>query len=148
MSQRCRERLSEIQYITRNSGILDHLVTPLSDKKFAVFPWVGTRQLVTLNYALRQRKIKSKLPFVISVYLEVIFDGTEAELEQIVREILYSEPDPYALPLPSDIQLRGKYNEFVPRELLRTQFVEDYLDFSGLVQDMMQNEWLNIVKKV
>ncbi len=45
LSERCKERLAEIRYITRNSGILDNLVTPLSDKKYAVFPWVGTRQL-------------------------------------------------------------------------------------------------------
>ncbi|HXK71930.1 MAG TPA: DEAD/DEAH box helicase, partial [Clostridia bacterium] len=51
LSERCKERLAEIRYITRNSGILDNLVTPLSDKKYAVFPWVGTRQLITLNYA-------------------------------------------------------------------------------------------------
>ncbi|MCI9143610.1 MAG: DEAD/DEAH box helicase, partial [Lachnospiraceae bacterium] len=45
LSDRCAERLTEIQYIARNCGILEHLITPLSDKKYAVFPWVGTRQL-------------------------------------------------------------------------------------------------------
>jgi ATP-dependent Lhr-like helicase len=40
--------------------------------------------------------------------------------------------DLYSLPLPDDIQVDGKYNEFVPRDLLRKQFIEDYLDFGGL----------------
>jgi len=138
LSERCKERLTEIQYITRNSGILDNLVTPLSDKKFAVFPWVGTRQLMTLNYALRHRKIKSKLPFITCVYLEVIFHGTKEELEEIITDILRSDLDLYDLPLPDKVQIDGKYNEFIPLQLLRKQFIEDYLDFEGLKSDIMR----------
>ena len=54
LSIRCKERLAEIQYIARNSGILDNLVTPLSDRKYAIFPWLGTRQIMTLNYTDRK----------------------------------------------------------------------------------------------
>ncbi len=132
LSVRCQDRLAEIQYITRNSGILDNLVTPLSDRKFALFPWVGTRQLMTLNYALRQRNIKSKLPWITCVYLEVLFDGTKEELEHIIYEILHSDLNLYDLPLPDKVQIDGKYNEFIPLNLLRKQFIEDYLDFEGL----------------
>lgn len=132
LSLRCQDRLAEIQYIARNSGILDNLVTPLSDRKFAIFPWVGTRQLVTLNYALRQRKIKSKLPWITCVYLEVIYEGTKEQLEKIIYEIVHSELNLYELPLPDKVQIDGKYNEFIPQDLLRKQFIEDYLDFEGL----------------
>lgn len=136
LSERCKERLQEIRYITRNSGILEHLVTPLSEKKYAIFPWVGTRQLITLHYALLQRKIKSKIPWNISVYLEVIFEGTKEELEQIICDILSADLDTYGLPLPDKIQIQGKYNEFIPLKLLRKQFIEDYLDFEGLRKDL------------
>jgi ATP-dependent Lhr-like helicase len=131
LSERCKERLAEIQYITRNSGILNNLVTPLSDKKYAVFPWIGTRQLITLNYALRQRKIKSKLPWITCIYLEVVFDGTKEELENIIDEIVHSDLNLYDLPLPDKVQIDGKYNEFIPLGLLRKQFIEDYLDCEG-----------------
>jgi ATP-dependent Lhr-like helicase len=132
LSERCRERLIQIQYIARNSGILDSLITPLSDKKFAVFPWVGTRQLLTLHYALMSRKIKNKLPWITCVYLEVNFNGTAEELENIIKDILRSDLDLYTLPLPDKIQVDGKYNEFIPIDLLRKQFIEDFLDFEGL----------------
>ncbi len=132
LSIRCQERLTEIQYIARNSGILTNLVTPLSDKRYAIFPWVGTRQLMTLNYALRQRKIKSKLPWITCIYLEVSFDGTKTELENIIEDILHSDLDMYSLPLPEKVQVMGKYNEFIPADLLKKQFIEDYLDFEGL----------------
>ncbi len=141
LSERCRERLTEIQYIARNSGILDNLVTPLSDIKYAVFPWVGTRQLMTLHYALSHRRIKNKLPWITSIYLEVFFDGTKDELEGIIRSILDSDLDLYDLPLPDNIQILGKYNEFIPPALLKKQFIEDYLDFDGLIK--LLNEFIN-----
>lgn len=136
LSDRCKERLTEIQYITRNSGILDNLVTPLSEKKYAIFPWIGTRQLMTLHYALLHRNVKSKLPWITCVYLEVIFSGTIDELENIITDILRSDLDLYDLPLPDKVQINGKYNEFIPLDLLRKQFVEDYLDFEGLKSDL------------
>ena len=97
LSDRCKERLTEIQYIARNSGILDNLVTEQSKQKFAIFPWIGTRQLVTLYYALLQRKIKTKIPWSTSLYLEVIFDGSKEELADIVMDILHSDLDLYSL---------------------------------------------------
>jgi ATP-dependent Lhr-like helicase len=132
LSARCSERLSEIQYIVSNSGILDHLVTPLSDKKYAVFPWVGTRQLMTLHYALMHRGIKNKLPWITCVYLEVAFDGTADELHEAIFDVLRSDLNPHDLPLPEKVQVNGKYNEFIPLSLLRKQFIEDYLDLDGL----------------
>jgi ATP-dependent Lhr-like helicase len=138
LSERCRDRLAEIRYITRNSGILDNLLTPLSERKYAIFPWVGTRQLMTLNYALQQRQIKSKLPWITSIYLEVIFDGSKEELEHAIKDVLHSELNLYNLPLPEKAQITGKYNEFIPLELLRKQFVEDYLDFEGLANALVE----------
>ena len=136
LSMSCKERLREIRYITQNSGILDALVTPLSDRKYAIFPWIGTRQLVTLHYALLKWGMKSRIPFPGCIYLEVVFDGGSEALEQIIRDILQSDIDLYSLPLPGKVQIEGKYNEFVPQELLRKQFIEDYLDFEGLKDDI------------
>ncbi|MBO5283214.1 MAG: DEAD/DEAH box helicase [Lachnospiraceae bacterium] len=139
LSDRCRERLTEIQYIARGSGILERLVTPLSDRKYAIFPWIGTRQLITLHYALKQRRIRSRMPLGRGVYLEIVFDGTVRELNEIIADILRSPLDLYSLPLPDKVQIPGKYNEFVPLELLRKQFIEDYLDFEGLKRDMQED---------
>ncbi|MCL1975624.1 MAG: DEAD/DEAH box helicase [Firmicutes bacterium] len=132
LSGRCQERLQQMRYIAVNSCFLSNLVTPLSDSKYAVFPWVGTRQLLTLHYALLQRGIKNKLTWITCVFLTVKFAGTTKQLEQIILEILNSNPDLDSLPLPEKVQVKGKYNEFIPLDLLRKQFVEDYLDFEGL----------------
>lgn len=132
LSDRCQDRLSEIRYLARNSGILNQLVTPLSERKFAIFPWVGTRQLFTLHFALLSKGIKSKMPWDTCIYLEVQFGGSTAELEEIIHRILQSDLDLYTLPLPEKIEIANKYNEFISPRLLKKQFVEDFLDFEGL----------------
>jgi len=137
LSDRCAPRLEEIRYIARNSGILENLVTSISDKKYAIFPWVGTRQLFTLHYALLDRGIKSKLPWITCIYLEVIYSGTAESLSELIYDILHSDLDLYDLPLPDRVQVLGKYNEFIPEHLLKKQFVEDYLDFEGLKKALL-----------
>ena len=132
LSERCAERLAEIRYIAENSGILNNLVTSIGRNRYAVFPWTGTRQIMTLHYALLQRKVVNRLPWITCPYLEVQFEGTEAQLEAIIYEILNSDLNMYDLPLPAKIEVKGKYNEFIPQSLLRKQFIEDYLDFEGL----------------
>ncbi len=132
LSDSCKERLNEIRYLATNSGILEQLVTPLSEHKFAVFPWIGTRQLFTLHYSLLSRGIKSKMPWDTSVFLEVYFTGSAAQLEDVIYSIIKSDIDLYGLPLPDDIQILNKYNEYIPIQLLRKQFIEDFLDFDGL----------------
>jgi len=132
LSDRCAPRIEEIRYIARNSGILENLVTPTSEKKYAIFPWVGTRQLFTLHYILLGKGIKSRLPWITCVYLEVIYNGTTESLRELILDILHSDIDLYDLPLPDRVQIAGKYNEFIPEKLLKKQFVEDYLDVEGL----------------
>lgn len=137
LSDSCKERLQEIRYLTRNSGLLDQMVTPISEQKFAVFPWVGTRQLATLHYLLLQRHIKSKLLWGTIIYLEVNYIGSPQELEHIIREILHGEMNAETLPLPESAVVLNKYNEFLPSSLLRKQFIEDFLDFEGLKRDIL-----------
>jgi ATP-dependent Lhr-like helicase len=132
LSDSCKERITELRYITGNSGLLKNPVTQVSNKKFAIFPWMGTRQLLTLHYALLDKGVPNKLPWFTSVYIEAIFDGTVQELEAIIRQIARSDIDLYDLPLPAKTQVRAKYNEFIPADLLRKQYVEDYLDMEGV----------------
>ncbi len=136
LSESCAERLNEIRYLALGSGITEQLVTQLSEKKFAVFPWVGTRQLFTLHFLLLARGIKSNLPWRTCVFLEVYYDGSAQELESEINTLLRSDPDLHMLPLPEKIEILSKYNEFIPPSLLRKQFIEDFLDFEGLVCDI------------
>lgn len=139
LSDSCKEQLSEIRALARNSGILHELVTQLSEIKYAVFPWIGTRQLFTLHFLLTKRGIKSKILWRTCVYLEVTFGRNEngkEYLENAIRYILEEETDLSDLPLPDKVQIDHKYNEFIPQELLRKQFIHDFLDLEGLKKDL------------
>ena len=144
LSDSCRERLDEIRYLTRNSGILSCMVTKLSENKYAIFPWVGTRQLFTLHFLLLQRGLKSKLPWRTAVYLEVaLADSADGEryLRGVLEEIAEAEPDLFGLPLPDKVQIENKYNEFIPLDLLRKQFILDFLDADGLKEALRDPAW-------
>jgi len=142
LSESCKDRLNEIRYLTRGTGLLERLVTPLSNRTYAIFPWIGTRQLFTLHYAIMDQGIKSKLLYDTSIYLEVSFSGTADELEVIIENILSQNLNFYSMSEPDnkEVQTRYskyyKYSEFIPPQLLRKQFIEDFLDFDGLKEQM------------
>lgn len=136
LSESCSERLREIRYLAQNSGITENLVAQLSERKFALFPWIGTKQLFTLHFCLLRKGIKSVLPWRTCVYLEVYYEGSAEELEQEIALILEEEFDLNTLPLPDKIEIMNKYNEFLPPHLLRKQFIEDFLDFDGLRREL------------
>jgi len=138
LSERVQARLAEIRYITQNSGILQNLVTPLDIKhtRYAIFPWVGTRQLLTLHYVLQHRGIKNKLPWMTCPYLEAQFNGPPQQLESLIRSIIKEDINLQDLKLPDKTQVKGKYNEFIPQKLLHKQFIEDYLDLQGLISEL------------
>jgi ATP-dependent Lhr-like helicase len=85
-----------------------------------------------LHYALLHAKIKNKLPWITCPYLEIQFDGGADELEKQILKLLSSDINLYDFPLPEKAQVLGKYNEFIPQNLLRKQFIEDYLDWEGI----------------
>lgn len=142
LSDSCRERLEEIRYLARNSGILNHVVTQLSENKYAIFPWVGTRQLFTLHFMLLERGFKSKILWRTCVYLEVTFSGkvpnAKARIESALREIAVESDDLSGLPLPEKVQIEHKYNAYIPIELLRKEFIFDFLEPDGLRKELSQ----------
>lgn len=144
LSVSSKNRLAEIRYLARNSGILQNLVTQLSVNKYAIFPWIGTKQLFTLHFHLRKKGIKSKILWRTTVYLELTFSTKEktniAEIEAIINDIINETIDPETLPLPDDIQIDRKYNEFIPSELLRKQFIYDFLDINGMKEDFLESQ--------
>ena len=127
LSDSCKDRLSEIRYLARNSGILKHVVTALSEHKYAVFPWLGTRGLFRLHFILVGKGLKCRMPWDTSVYLEIDFRGDQGELEDIVYNALNNDADLYSLPIPDKVWQTNKYDEFIPARLLRKRFIEDFL---------------------
>jgi ATP-dependent Lhr-like helicase len=131
LSQSCKERLEQFRLDTRLSGIAGELAVELNgdNNSFAVFPWVGTRELYTLVFALKKCGITAEIcpGEFLPVYLEVEFNGSLEDLTEAVKKLLAGTISKYDFDLPDKIQIPSKFNRYIPNELLKKEFVEDYL---------------------
>jgi len=68
------------------------------------------------------------------------FFTSKEHIENVISDIIATEADLFSLTLPPKIQIDNKYNEFIPPELLKKQFVYDFLDLEGMRSDMKNPE--------
>ncbi|MGN0687630.1 MAG: DEAD/DEAH box helicase [Oscillospiraceae bacterium] len=105
-------------------------VAKLTETQYAVFPFIGTRGTAALVYALRQRGFGASvwLSRYIPVCIEVRTDMQQEELCAALDELKCSGADKNSFDIPDNCEICGKYNSYIPRELLKKQYIEDYLD--------------------
>ena len=108
---------------------------PLSDTSFAVFPFLGTRGAMALQYALREMGFDANvwLSRYIPVCIEVHSPKGAQAVSAALSELKRNGADKYSFSIPDNCEICGKYNDFIPRPLLKKQYVEDYLDTDDLV---------------
>lgn len=138
LDESAKKRLKEIRMQMRQATLSAiGSVVPISDTLFAVFSFVGTRASMALVYALRQKGLDATLyaSHYIPVCIEVRTDMGIAELCAALDLIKAEGADKYTFNIPENCEISGKYNEFIPRELLIKQYIEDYLD----TEDMQKN---------
>jgi len=129
MSQDCTERLNQFREFAALHDLTKRLTAPLSKNRYAIFPWLGTRELTKLRLALADEKINCAVAPSVSapIYLEADTACDEETLGKTVEGFLDKPVDKYLLNLPNTTRLPGKFNRFVPDELLKKQYLEDYL---------------------
>lgn len=137
LSENCIEKLNRMRKFTRQSRLADELVAPLSKSRYAIFPWVGTRQKCVLYFALLNKGFNVQGR---DYYLIVETKEEKDVLEKKIYEIVENPPDKHIFHLPENIQMPFKYNNFIPLELLRKQFVEDFIDLDGMKKDIKQRD--------
>lgn len=139
LDEAAKKRLSEIRRACRNAAMAAvGSVFPITPTTYAVFPFLGTRGCMALMYELRRRGFGSVnvwLHRYIPVCIEVKTDKDIAEIAAALEEIKQSGADKYSFTIPDNCEISGKYNDYIPRELLKKQYVEDYLD----TEDMREN---------
>ncbi len=131
-------RLSEIRKMCRSGGLAAQgSVVPITETLYAVFPFIGTRATAALCFALRERGFDAAvyLSRYFPVCIEVRTDMGIEELCAALDDIKQCGADKYEFIIPDNCEISGKYNDFIPRELLKKQYVEDYLD----TEDMRLN---------
>ncbi len=121
----------------RGGGILEsteRMILPLGETAFAVFPFLGTRGSMALMYALRQRGFNANiwLSRYIPVCIEVSTDMGIDALRGALDDIKQHGADKYSFDIPDNAEISGKFNDYIPRELLKKQYIEDFLDTDDL----------------
>lgn len=132
-------RLSEIRKMCRSGGLAAQgSVVPITETLYAVFPFIGTRATAALCFALRERGFDAAvyLSRYFPVCIEVRTDMGIEELCATLDGIKQCGADKYGFIIPDNCEISGKYNDFIPRELLKKQYVEDYLDTEDMKLNM------------
>jgi ATP-dependent Lhr-like helicase len=104
---------------------------------FSIFPWLGSRGMRTLLLVLQNRDYRKILgirflsrenDFCAGIVSSLPLPLFQEKLGEIVRGL------PSALPLanPGDIPLNGKFDLYLPPELLRKQYASNMLDLEEL----------------
>lgn len=137
LSKNCMEKLNRMRKFTKCSGFADKLVIPLSNNRYALFPWVGTKQMYAFYFALLSKDYRVQNR---NYYLIVETKETKVDLENKIYDIIENLPDKHHFCLLENIQIPFKYNNFIPLDLLKKQFVEDFIDLDGMKKWMKQRK--------
>ena len=103
------------------------LITETDDGAIRIHPWLGTVQFDTLRRIIRTIDGVSSMSFFSPYYIDVRGNITEDELISGIEEFL-ENGDRFLLIEQNDKLRFGKFDAYVPDELLMKAFVEDRLD--------------------
>lgn len=147
-----KKRLGEIRRSCRNAaaavisgriadgsaGFTGGRTVQITPTTYAVFPFLGTRACAALMFELRRRGYEANiwLQRYIPVCIEIKTERSLSEIEADLCDIKQNGADKYAFKIPDNCELSGKYNDYIPRELLKKQYVEDYLDTEELRDEL------------
>jgi len=127
------ERLAEIRRVARNANITNEMVVKINDDTFGIFPFLGTREFVTLSYALNAYGFDNQCYYDKGMPLCIfVKEQSKVAIEDVLRKIKAEPLDKNQFKLSDEIQIKGKFNAFIPKELLKKQYIEDFLDVEGL----------------
>ncbi|WP_018750782.1 DEAD/DEAH box helicase [Paenibacillus sanguinis] len=129
-------RLERARRLARESGLLRSPVIPAGGDSLFVLPWAGSKPFRTLERLLKHnlkeqvglRQVVPMEPY----YMVIAGKAGADELLNSIRSELAAAPSPEALLDPDEAPYLGKYDEFVPPELVRRAFATDGLDVTGL----------------
>ena len=137
-------RLERARRLAKESGLLVRSVLPAGGDSMFILPWAGSRQFRTLERLLKNNLkgplgLRSIVPM--EPYYMVVAGKADAEtLESEIIAESTAATDALSLLSPDEAPYLGKYDEFIPHELLRKAFSLDGLDVPGLIEVLKQWE--------
>ncbi len=139
LDETAQQRLDNIRKSCRNGGLAGcGSVIPMSETQYAIFPFLGTRGCMALMYELRRRGYNANVYHqrYLPVCIEIATDRNISEIAADLADIKQQGADKYNFTIPDNCEISGKYNDYIPRSLLKKQYIEDYLDTDDMQKNM------------
>ncbi len=133
-----KQKLKEARIIAKKTGILQNRVVKIVENTYAIFPWLGTKQIIALSYCLKQEGITNKIYYRagVPIFIETKTKKSIKEVEKILEKIKNKSINKEKIEIPNIAEKSGKYNYFIPKELLKKQYKEDCLDIEGMKENL------------
>ena len=132
-------RLSEIRNTIRQIGIFAEThqadVFSISPNSFGLFPWLGTRALNALKFAMQSKGIEITDKDSNDILLIVSVENVN-ELKNILKNIKTSAIDIETLPIPKEPPYFGKYSDYVPPILAYKQYIDNFIDINEMQKEL------------
>ena len=136
LRENARARLAHARYVAREAGTCASPLVNLGGETWVLFPWLGTYAFIAL-----ERVMKLKLPASLGIkgmdvsrpyYIQFRMKASGDEFLSALAGAVAEEFDPLELVYPGEVPVFGKYDEFVPPELVRKGFAHGVLDIEGM----------------
>ncbi|MBD2568341.1 DEAD/DEAH box helicase [Anabaena lutea] len=142
LQKNAKLRLQEIRQLTRKAGLDQQNILLLEKNKCCIFPWMGTVAYRTLERLLNSFcresleiiSIGGINPYYLTLKLgKNKFSSVYPEIYSLCEQRITAEH----LVSHAEAPELQKYDKFIPDELLRKAFVNDYLDMEELRQQIL-----------
>lgn len=129
-------RLQDARESFQKSGMRNSPLVHLGGNMWALFPWLGSYAFLALERFLKIRCAKRlglkglnpSRPY----YMQFTMKVGEEEFYQVVSEEAAEQFDSLELVYPNEVPVFEKYDEYVPKELVRKGFAHGVLDVDGM----------------
>lgn len=126
-----QNKLNDMRRVFKGVDIECKKIISVDNNLSVVIPWIGTAQLETLYYALKSKgyEVEEKQ------YYLMLKTDSKRNLENDIDDITSGNMDKYSFVYPKGIMIKNRYAEYIPEELLRKEYIEDWIDYEGLIND-------------
>ncbi len=129
-------RLAIARNMARKSGLLDDPLICLGGDMWALFPWLGSYAFLALERFIRIKcgpflgikGFDSARPY----YMQFTMKASKGEFFRVLVHMAEEPLDPMELVYPKEIPYFEKYDQYVPKELIRKGFALGVLDVEGM----------------
>lgn len=137
-------RLEQARFTAAHSGAAEKTLINLGGNMWCLLPWVGTYTFLTMERFLKikcadrlgLRGLDSARPF----FIQFTMKADEATFFRVLAEEVRKPIDPMELVYPKELPLFGKYDEYLPEELVKKGFALGVLDVDGLREKVLRWE--------